>query len=1241
MLGLLVLIVSVAQVVESLEKQNVIAVYDSSEEIDLSCVQGAHLQYNISDLPSNFSSNTVLRLCSNLVIEKNIALSSLSNVTLVGYESPILRCPNGTEVGLVFTSMHNLELLNFAVIGCGMMTDVDTDPMHNIKASMTIKTSINISIVNVTIAQSPGSGLAMFYNNGSIMVYNSTFEKNGLDRSTGGNGAYVETGPAVSTDYLVNGLTAEYMFMQCQFITNIAATGKDNIIKGFSRFDKGGGLCFYILASEKINATITNAIFASNQAEHYGGGLFVSYLGKSRNNNILVLNSRFIGNSGTYGGATYSGYIHTRLPVIQTPINCSHLYESVSFLGNSADFGGGSSIFSTKTLANDSSAQVKFEDCTWENNVGQYGSAVAVLPNAWNLYSEGYLPTPRFIDCTIDKNFVRDKSIKKKGDYSQYAKGSGAFYCFGHNILFEKFNYFRGNVGSAMYLGSCLGIFTKSSYTLFSSNYGYQGGAIYELSSVIYIHDNATMNFFRNSATDKGGAIYEHTFFMHIYDYSRTCFIDYIDNIKEVAKRNISVTFEDNKADNGHSIFASSLRPCYNRFSFSAANLSIDIFDQVGNFTFSPPNRPMEIATTVNHSNITDKSWSGQLAFVPGKETKIPFFDVDDLNQNVITNYLVTIANEGNNIITTSKYYSEISSNILLLYGKAHSNATVTLSDTTSRQIALEFHVTMQPCPPGFIEDESHSCICSVHTNNSYIGVDSCNLTLVRAYQKRGYWIGYKANVPEGEDTLISGYCPHGFCSTEKLLLPGSANREDLNQFMCSNSRTGILCGQCKENFSVHYHSSDFKCKSAKYCSWGWLFYILSVIVPVTIFFLVVIFFNIPFTSGMVNGFIFYCQVVENLQITASGLIPFSDAALAVNEFHSLVYLSFSLDMFVLDELSFCLWKGASAVTTVAFNYVTLVYAFFLILLITLFMKKCSVRCHFARFSKYVPLTSQQSSDFHGSIIHGLSAFLILCYAQCAHSSVLLLTSSKIFQKGATEVKRVVYYNGEIEWMSLQHMPYAIPAIILSTVIVVLPPILLLIYPYHYKVLSILRIAESRCTQILFNPIEKLKPFFDSFQSCFKDEYRFFAGLYFVYRFFIMFNIVINYLQDCFFILEIQLVAMLVLHSTCQPYKERLHNVIDTLLIGNLAIINAITYYNFSTAASDAADASISITIWVQTILIILPLPFMLLYLVAKLPVIKKCLGHRMSVNFDDDDLPARLNYGSCDTCSLPESRDS
>lgn len=46
--------------------------------------------------------------------------------------------------------------------------------------------------------------------------------------------------------------------------------------------------------------------------------------------------------------------------------------------------------------------------------------------------------------------------------------------------------------------------------------------------------------------------------------------------------------------------------------------------------------------------------------------------------------------------------------------------------------------------------------------------------------------------------------------------------------------------------------------------------------------------------------------------------------------------------------------------------------------------------------------------------------------------------------------------------------------------------------------------------------------------------------------------------------MEILLVSILTLHAvTCQPYLTRAHNIVDILLLFNLAIINAISFGNY------------------------------------------------------------------------------
>ena len=1241
LLLILLLLTSVQAASSFISYQSVIGVYDPEREVDQNCLSGTSQKYPIKDLVHLSTNDTQVRICSpHLELNRNITISYLTNVSIVGYHYPVIECPDNISAGLSFISARNLELLNFTIVNCGLKTTIDEEPMEgpstNIKASINVQNSTDVHIANVQVKNGPSTGLSLFYDDGVIRISNCTFEGNGYDKMSGGNGVYMET-----CSFENNSESTEYFFEQCVFINNNANTGNDRKIKGFSRFDKGGGLCIYILGSRGLHVLISQSNFIGNNVAHYGGGLFASYHGTARNNVINVTNSNFSGNSGKFGGANYAGYLYSPLLIqqVQSPTNCSHIFKSNNFINNSADFGGGTSIFSSRSLFKDIEAKVYFENCTWKQNIGQYGAAVAVLPNAWNLFSEGYLPTPVFKNCIIELNVIKERFIQEKKNFYQFTKGAGALYCSSHTIIFRNEVSFVLNNGSAVYLGSCVATFDEYSVVNFLNNSGYNGGAIYLSSSGVYLSKNSRLYFSWNTAYDKGGAIYQHTHNMHVIDYSNTCFIDSMNGEVDIYERNISVQFFHNEAGTGnnitgygHSIYASSLLPCYKRFSFSASNLSFNIFEQIGNFTFIPKNRPMDIVTAVNHSQISVVYWSD---FIPGKETQLLYNDIDDLNQPVHTDYLVTIQNEPGATVQTSQSYSHISRDqTLALYGKVGDRATIILSSTTARQIALSFEVEIQPCPPGFIQqnlqdEKSGPCICSVNTDSEYLGIRRCNLTSMQAYGTHGIWIGYQKDQSENEDSLISSFCTPGFCSVkEDFLLPSTAKREELNEIVCNDSRKGVLCGLCKENFSVHMHSLELSCKSNKYCEQGWIFYILSELLPVTLIFLVIIVFNIPFTSGTINGFIFYCQVITMFHISASDTIPFHPPALTLKRISSFIYLAYNLMPFVLDELSFCLWKEATALDVLAFSYVTLVNSFTLVIAVVLILNKCISRCN-SRALKNKIHFSLWSNNLQGSIIHGLTAFLILCYAQCTYVSILLLTSAKVHHKGLNHSSLVVYYNGEITWMSSEHLPYAIPALVFLLLISI-PPLLLLIYPLHYKVLSALGLAESRCILWIFNPLERLKPFMDSFQSCFKDEYRFFSGLYFVYRLIIIINMGINNLQDSFILLETQLAFMLILHAICQPYKKRAHNVIDALLFGNLILINAITMYNFYNINSKLEHSiRISVTTCVQTVLKLLPLLVMVIFLMAKIVSILCCKKTSNSTKESDNLNSLLISYGS------------
>ena len=108
-------------------------------------------------------------------------------------------------------------------------------------------------------------------------------------------------------------------------------------------------------------------------------------------------------------------------------------------------------------------------------------------------------------------------------------------------------------------------------------------------------------------------------------------------------------------------------------------------------------------------------------------------------------------------------------------------------------------------------------------------------------------------------------------------------------------------------------------------------------------------------------------------------------------------------------------------------------------------------------------------------------------------------------------------------------------------VMLILLPFLLMKYPACYNVFSVLGIGESKFLRVFCRviSIEKLKPILDSFQGCFKDKFRFFAGLYFFYHLFAVISFAYaSNLRVFYMVVEIQLILMLTIHASYSPTRK-------------------------------------------------------------------------------------------------------
>ena len=199
-------------------------------------------------------------------------------------------------------------------------------------------------------------------------------------------------------------------------------------------------------------------------------------------------------------------------------------------------------------------------------------------------------------------------------------------------------------------------------------------------------------------------------------------------------------------------------------------------------------------------------------------------------------------------------------------------------------------------------------------------------------------------------------------------------------------------------------------------------------------------------------------------------------------------------------------------------------------------------------------------------------------------------------------------------------------------VIGILPLVPLLTYPALNRIITILGCENSKAVTTISSkiPISRLKPVLDSIQGCFKDDFRFFAGLYFLYRWSIL---VIHMSTSTFSVYYTAvggtILALLTLHTVCQPYIKRAHNIIDALLFINLILINFLSFFNYHRSLSQKGmeQRTTVIASTIQLVLIYLPLIMMGAYMLACLCKNTSKYGCRKLMTYITAMLT--LNYGA------------
>ena len=415
-------------------------------------------------------------------------------------------------------------------------------------------------------------------------------------------------------------------------------------------------------------------------------------------------------------------------------------------------------------------------------------------------------------------------------------------------------------------------------------------------------------------------------------------------------------------------------------------------------------------------------------------------------------------------------------------------------------------------------------------------------------------------------------------------------------------------------------------------------FILLSELLPLTLLFIAILVMNISFTSGAVNGFILFAQVIDLLYIDALDNTEQNSWFASIYQF---IYGFFNLDLFSGESLSFCLWEGATVLDVLIFKYITTVFAVVLVFGLVVIVNYCTCWRICKCFRK---------QGFNVSVIQGLSAFLVMAYSQSTRVTfeILQLAVIRSGLSANSSVKYVVRLAGNVEYFSLQHGYYAIPALVFLIFIVILPPSLLLVNPVLIKCVAFCQ-SRNYCSSVRSRYwlnkllLIDLKPLFDSFQGCFKDNWRCFSGIYFLYRLVILLvRVIFPGIGSFYIAAEFVLVIFLIFHSSVQPYQKRWHNILDTVIFGNLVIINGFSMFLYFRGTShNELYFSNYFVLSFQLILIYWPIFYIVTFTIIaclikykKISPISKLVSHfsNDSGYNPEDEMPARLLANSSDS---------
>ena len=363
-----------------------------------------------------------------------------------------------------------------------------------------------------------------------------------------------------------------------------------------------------------------------------------------------------------------------------------------------------------------------------------------------------------------------------------------------------------------------------------------------------------------------------------------------------------------------------------------------------------------------------------------------------------------------------------------------------------------------------------------------------------------------------------------------------------INKSVCSHlHRTGLLCGDCEEGHSPFVFSYNLSCVKCPDGHKNWWKLILAGFVPLTFFYFFVVLFNINVTSSRLHGVVWISQIFSVpiiARIVIAGVAEGNPGVLITAKVLLTFYSFWNLDLFrsVLPDI--CL--NVTTLQAFALEYLIALYPFVLILLTYFIIELHDRKCIFIvtiwkPFHKVLTMI-KTTWDVRTSIIDSFTTFFLLSYTKILSVTTNLLAPTQIYKLGSNTSTFGLYYSPSVEYFGDEHLPFAVLAILMLILFVLVPTVVSFLYTFRFfqKFLSIFP----------FN-WHFLHAFMDSFQGSYKDgtepgtlDCRWFSTFILFGRILLIIVFAVTLSMISVIYILIILVMFLILQINIQPFKK-------------------------------------------------------------------------------------------------------